>query len=247
MSEGQISLFYSVLNKREKLARIQHHVKVYERTLETRVILRGLRLKKKACLGVLSVKFKERWDKILVEAELNLVRLLLYAEAIAWEKSLVVEYDRIWKQIEKEIGSKTVRGWSLEIEEKAENLERELAEKRFRKWTIEAEGVKTYGVRSGDMILERIQLNRRASLETVNEHHNTFAGDEVDQDCIIKELGARNQQRGEISTAEVFPQEIVENRGVLIKGSGEDIDKCNQGRGFVSENVVFLSNRELTS
>ena len=71
------------------------------------------------------------------------------------------------------------------------------------------------------MILERIQLNRRASLDTVNEH-NTIAGDEVDQDCIIKEeLSGRNQQQGEISTAEVFLQEIVEDRGGLIKGSGE--------------------------
>ena len=79
MSAGQRSLFYSVLNKREKLVqddRIQHHVKVYERTLEMGVIRRGLRLKKKACLEVLSVEFKERWDKILVEAELNLLRLL---------------------------------------------------------------------------------------------------------------------------------------------------------------------------
>ena len=37
------------------------------------------------------------------------------------------------------------------------------------------------------MILERIQLNRRTSLDTVIEHDNTTVGDEVDQDCIIKE------------------------------------------------------------
>ena len=30
------------------------------------------------------------------------------------------------------------------------------------------------------MILERIQLNRRTSLDTVNEHDNTIVGDEVD-------------------------------------------------------------------
>ena len=92
-----------------------------------------------------------------------------------------------------------------------------------------------------------VQLNRTSS-DMVNEHDNTIAGDKVDQDCIIRENGGirkestgRNQQRGEVITAEVFPQEIVEDRGVLIDGGSEHINKCNQGRGFVSENVVNLS------
>ena len=105
-----------------------------------------------------------------------------------------------------------------------------MAEKRFRKWTIEVEGLLIYGVKSGDMILERFQLNRRTSLDTVIEHDNTTVGDEVDQDCIIKEeLSGRNQRRGEISTAEVFLQEIVEDRGGLINGSGEDINVIKVG------------------
>lgn len=102
MNVWQKTLFYSVWNKREKLVKIHIHEMDYERSLKSGVIPRGLRLKKEACLGSLTVEFKERWENILVEAELNLVRLL-YEESIAIKHLLVVEYDRIWEQIENEV------------------------------------------------------------------------------------------------------------------------------------------------
>ena len=119
--------------------------------------------------------------------------------------------------------------------------------------TTEADELQTHEVKSGHVTLESVQMNRKTSLDMVNEHDNTTAGDEVDQDCIIRENGGirkestgRNQQQGEVITAEVFPQQIVKDRRVLIDGGSEHINKCNQGWGFASENVVNLSNRELT-
>ena len=51
---------------------------------------------------------------------------------------------------------------------------------------------------------------------------------------------------GDAGPATMGTGTLLEKIWDLIKGSGEDINKCNQGRGFVSENVVDLSNRELT-
>ena len=65
----------------------------------------------------------------------------MYAEAIARQKLLDVEYDRIWKQIGKEIGSEAIRG--------TENGQ--LKQKNYRH------------------NLESVQLNRRTSLDMVND------------------------------------------------------------------------------
>lgn len=68
--------FCTLLNISSKISRLDHHEKVYRRSLLEGVIPKGLRLKKKACLGKTSEQFKKDWLNALEQTGLRLVSLL---------------------------------------------------------------------------------------------------------------------------------------------------------------------------
>jgi hypothetical protein len=85
-------------------------------------------------------------------------------------------------------------------------------------------------------------LNRRTSLDTVNAGHSRTTGvNEADRHCLTREnYAARNELMDENQQLAWREYYI---RGIIALNS---IHFCNQSLGFVSENVVNLSNRDLT-
>ena len=177
-------------------------------------------------MGCLTPQFKAQWDSILYETELNLVRLL-YAESISLERLLHVEYEEAWSQIEEDLSGDVVAGWSYNIEKKAKKLEEELAEKRFKKWELW-----TGELDSTTEGLPRIEDNDVLEITDVEQSMQQRENDEVREQLIRN----RNQCKN------------LHNNGGKQK-NGEEITGDVQARshGFVSENVVNLSNRVLTS
>ena len=62
----------------QKSLRYQHHQKNYEKSLETGIIPKGLKIKKVPAFHPLSEDFFIKWEEILYNAEKILVELLLY-------------------------------------------------------------------------------------------------------------------------------------------------------------------------
>ena len=62
----------------QKSLRYQHHQKNYEKSLETGIILKGLKIKKVPAFHPVSEDFFIKCKEILYNAEKNLVELLLY-------------------------------------------------------------------------------------------------------------------------------------------------------------------------
>ena len=62
-------LFYSLFNIGDRILRREHHEIIYKRSLSSRVIPKGLRLKKTACKGDITEDFDSKWKAILKEAE----------------------------------------------------------------------------------------------------------------------------------------------------------------------------------
>ena len=62
----------------QKSLRYQHHQKNYEKSLETGIIPKGLKIKKVPPFHPVSEDFFIKWEEILYNAEKKLVELLLY-------------------------------------------------------------------------------------------------------------------------------------------------------------------------
>ena len=62
----------------QKSLRYQHHQKNYEKSLETGIIPKGLKIKKVPAFQPVSEDLFIKWEEILYIAEINLVELLLY-------------------------------------------------------------------------------------------------------------------------------------------------------------------------
>ena len=62
----------------QKSLRYQHHQKNYEKSLETGIIPKGLKVKKVLAFQPASEDFFIKWEAILYNAEKNLVELSLY-------------------------------------------------------------------------------------------------------------------------------------------------------------------------
>ena len=62
----------------QKSIRYEHHLKNYEESLKTGLILNAWRIKKSAAITSVTEDFHRKWQQILYDAEKNLVELLLY-------------------------------------------------------------------------------------------------------------------------------------------------------------------------
>ena len=62
----------------QKSLRYQHHQKNCEKSFETGIIPKGLKIKKVAAFHPVSKNFFIKWEQILYNAEKNLAELLLY-------------------------------------------------------------------------------------------------------------------------------------------------------------------------
>ena len=62
----------------QKSIRYELHLKNYEESLKTGLILNAWRIKKSAAITSVTEDFHRKWQQILYDAEKNLVELLLY-------------------------------------------------------------------------------------------------------------------------------------------------------------------------
>ena len=98
-----------------KWVRLQHHEKVYSRSLKEGITPRGLRLKKIPLLGKVSHSFLKRWKNCLFEAEQKLLRLLR-REAQRKQSFVLKSFqNRIEISTRKE-GDQVVKGWLVSLE-----------------------------------------------------------------------------------------------------------------------------------
>ena len=61
----------------QKSVRYKHHKENYLKSLEEGIVPRGLKLRKDPAFTPVSEDFKSKWDKVLWNAEINLLKLLL--------------------------------------------------------------------------------------------------------------------------------------------------------------------------
>ena len=81
----------------QKSLRYQHHQKNCEKSLETGIIPKGLKIKKVPAFHPVSKNFFIKWEQILYNAEKNLVGLLLYESFKAIARIEIDFSDEIYK------------------------------------------------------------------------------------------------------------------------------------------------------
>ena len=68
--------YLALKDLKHRIVKLQHHEKVYCKSLSENVTPKGLRLKKTLLIGEVSASFKKRWRRILFEAERKLLLAL---------------------------------------------------------------------------------------------------------------------------------------------------------------------------
>lgn len=220
--EGQYGKeFCGLKDLRHKLVRLQHHEKVYTRSLEECVTPKGLRLKKMPMLGKMSDDFMRRWRNVLFEAERRLLKLL--------ENDVKQRQVKVGSLFQKRTGELTllrgdevVKSWLRTLEILESRWEEDLAKKRRKKFAAWMSG--------------RAKRRRRAlsvgAIKNLRE--------------LVKQNQEYNEQRGEDAVAvnEVNQDnELDKTKNEYSEGQVRVTDGARNK--FVSKNVVNLSDREL--
>ena len=132
--DGQLGKeFLGLKDLRYKLVRLQHHEKVYEKSLEEYVTPKGLRLKKRPGLGKVSEAFMSRWRNVSFEAERRLLNLLKQQA-----KRRLVDVRKVFQTKTGELtvlrGDQLVKSWLMDLERLEVGWEKDLAMKRKKKF-----------------------------------------------------------------------------------------------------------------
>ena len=203
---------------------------------------KGVEVEEGGCLGEVSEQFDICWKERLKETELKLVGLL-YNVVGSKRERLLERYDLMWSDLK--LDDLEIANLRKRIDEKGVEVKRTLEKRRFRKWSnlIGEEGHRP-------RLLGSSLTNLRAVLEEA-EHLN---GER--EQSTVRSWKERTETRVELGE---FIDRVDEQRGP----DGEDVqtqrDEINQmveederaeqncPRGFVSRNVVNLSDRRLTN
>ena len=107
--------------------RYQHHWYNYEKSLETGITLKVLKIKKASAFHPVSDDFYIKWEEVLYNAEKNLVQLLLYE---SWKVIAKIELD-LTNEIQK-LHPTDYNTKRSELANKNENYKKAVRKKKFK-------------------------------------------------------------------------------------------------------------------
>ena len=231
-----------------KWAGLQHHEKVYSRSLEEGITPRGLRLKKTPLLGKVSHSFLKRWKNCLFEAEQKLLRLLR-SEAQRKQSFVLRSFQNRIEILTRKEGDQVVKGWLVSLERLREKWMDDLTSKRGRKFkTWSKDRVKRRRALSDTVIGDLHNLIKR------NDEYNklTLSGGSKVGGIVRENSNLDNfvEVHGDINDEEINENSLRDGRSQL-----EGKNDKNQIHGKVisenskfmlSNNVVNLSERNFT-
>lgn len=216
----------------------------YKRSLRSGVVPKGLRLKKKACLGEVSQQFDVGWEEVLKDAELKLVGLL-QEEVGRKREALVERYEGRWSIVGSEKDEEYKKNLLARIEEKGQHVREHLEKRRTRKWlNLDASQRKKprlldTSIARLRMVLEEAEIHNegREYVSSAPEVGSIFEGKVVtrgEEVIDVQEEYCLREDRTDNA-----PEHEHEQRRELN-------DNLECGTAFVSRNVVNLSDRVLT-
>jgi hypothetical protein len=196
---------------------------------------KGLRLKKKACLGELSNEFNTEWQGILNNVEMRIVDLLnreVAKSKMVWR----TQFEAEWQKLKQRNSADYMEEVHQYIEQESRCWERSLTRRREGKWRI----------------LKETQGRPRLTKQTMENLGGIIREVEVFNENRESQL---SQGRRENSSEDAEDIQSVQNQRLELAIEDELLD-CNEAEQsrvrsdvnqvFVSENVVNLSTRNLS-
>ena len=236
---------------KHRIVKLQHHEKVYCKSLSENVTPKGLRLKKTPLIGEVSASFKKRWRRMLFEEER---KLLLALKSEVKRKQVQVSRDFHLKTGELTLtrGDQVVRNWLVSLKGCERRWNEELAARRRNKFSnllgnhakrrrraLSREAINDLRTLVSDCVEYNKRCTDEAESGMATGSSNSFENARESDEGICEQ-----QSRGDMNY-------IVNEVGVVRENqSGETNvvnDQCTNGRSkFVSDNVVNISDRVLT-
>ncbi|CAB3999233.1 Hypothetical predicted protein [Paramuricea clavata] len=249
--------YLALKNMRHRLVKLQHHEKVYCRSLSENVIPKGLRLKKTPLIGEVSLWFKKQWRGVLYEAERKLLTALK-KEVKRKQIEISKDFHKKTGELTLARGDQVVRNWLVDLERCEHRWNEELAARRRKKFSkllgnhakrrrraLSREAINDLRTLVSDCVEFNEQITRENEAGMTTENSNKF-------DIVNK--GDKNiceeQSRAEIDNnmsegGVVQDNQSGETNACLLSGIVND--ECNNEQSkFVSDNVINISSRVLT-
>ena len=133
-----------------KTLRYQHHLQNYEESMRTRIVSKGLRIKKAPAFAPVSKDFYIKWDEVLYNAEKNLIELLLYESSKVVAKLEVDLNNGI-----RELDPHSYEDKRVEMEREEEIYRKNLEKRRLKKWKNLTESNSTSSKKIKDVELNK--------------------------------------------------------------------------------------------